>query len=275
MCIMDSSTTRFTVSDIKARKGKTPIVMLTAYTAPVARILDEHVDILLVGDSLGMVVYGMENTLGVTLDMMINHGAAVMRGAHKALVVVDLPYGTYEDSKEQALKAAKRVIDETGAQAVKLEGGRERAEIIKHLVDNGITVMGHVGLMPQRVKEMGYRYQGRTPEEAESILADALAVQEAGVFAMVIEATQEDVAAHITSQLTIPTIGIGASPACDGQVLVINDILGLTERPPSFVKQYANIDETIAQAAAIYASEVKQRAFPSSEFCFSGKKKQA
>lgn len=255
--------TRITVSDIQSRKNATPIVVLTAYTAPVARILDGHVDILLVGDSLGMVVYGMKDTIDVTLDMMIHHARAVVSASQKALVVVDLPYGTYEKSKEQALASARRIIDETGAGAVKLEGGRDRADIIRHLVSSGIPVMGHVGLLPQRVREMGgFKTQGKTPEDAERILQDALAVQEAGAFAMVIEATKEEVARDITGKIAIPTVGIGASPACDGQVLVIDDILGLSSYIPSFAKVYGDAAEFIDKAVGEYAAEVKARQFP-------------
>lgn len=260
---------RISADTIRNRKNTTPIVVLTAYTAPVARILDNHVDILLVGDSLGMVVYGMVGTDSVTLDMMIAHARAVVNASQKALVVVDLPYGTYETSKEQALDSAKRVLQETGAQAVKLEGGRERAEIIAHLVSSGIAVMGHVGLMPQRAKELGgFKTQGKTPEQAEAILQDALAVEKAGAFALVIEATVEDVARHVTSKLSVPTIGIGASPACDGQVLVIDDMLGLTARAPKFVKKYASVASVIEEAARAYAAEVKTRAFPSEPYWF-------
>jgi 3-methyl-2-oxobutanoate hydroxymethyltransferase len=265
---------RLTVSDIASRKRGAPIVVLTAYTAPMARILDNHVDILLVGDSVGMVLYGMKDTLDVTLDMMINHARAVVSASQKALVVVDMPCGTYETSKEQALTSAQRIIAETGAQAVKLEGGVERAEIIRHLVASGIAVMGHVGLMPQRVHEMGgYRYQGRTPEDAEHILQDALAVQEAGAFSIVIEATKEAVARNVTEKLNVPTIGIGASVACDGQVLVIDDMLGMGGYMPSFVKQYAKLSDVIDQAARAYAADVKSRAFPSEQFVFTGEKK--
>lgn len=265
---------RVSTIDILARKGAAPIVVLTAYTAPVARILDAHADILLVGDSLGMVVYGMENTLGVTADMMINHGRAVARAAQKALVVVDLPFGTYQASKEEAFKTCARIITETGAQAVKLEGGKEMAETVRFLVERGIPVMGHVGLKPQHVHAMGgYRYQGRTQPEAAQILQDALAVQEAGAFSIVIEGVKEEVARQVTGQLKIPTIGIGASPACDGQVLVIDDMLGLSSYVPSFAKRYADVSAVIEQAAKIYAEEVKNRTFPSPEYCFPFTKK--
>lgn len=264
---------RLTVRDIAARKNGTPLVVLTCYTAPMARILDAHVDILLVGDSLGMVVYGMPSTQAVQLDMMINHGRAVASHAQHAFVVVDMPFGTYEKNKEQALESCKCVMKETGCHAVKLEGGCEMAPTIKHLVEQGIPVMGHVGLMPQRVSTPdGFRTKGRTQDEAEAILADAKAVADAGAFALVIEAVKEEVARHITAQIKIPTIGIGASSACDGQVLVIDDMLGMMERTPGFVKKYAKLSDAIAEAAKTYASEVKTRKFPSAEFCFPYKK---
>lgn len=267
-------TKRLTTIDIAARKGGVPIVALTCYTAPMAALLDAHVDILLVGDSLGMVVYGMENTLPVTLDMMICHGRAVALHARRALVVIDMPFGSYQASKEEAFTAAARVMAETGAHAIKLEGGREMADTIRFLVERGIPVMGHVGLMPQRVHALGgYRYQGRNEGEAMTILQDALAVAESGAFSLVIEGVKEEAARHITAQLRIPTIGIGASPACDGQVLVIDDMLGLGGGyVPSFVKRYAHLSETIEQAVKAYAEEVRSRAFPSVEYCFMGKK---
>jgi len=265
---------RITVSDIASRKGATPIVVLTCYTATMARILDEHVDVLLVGDSMGMVVYGMKGTNGVTLDTMIAHGKAVTGATSRAMVIMDLPAGSYEASPEQALLSSCRVMAETGADAVKLEGGVDRAAIIAHLVANKIPVVGHVGLLPQRVTSPdGFRYQGRTPEDAARIMADALAVERAGAFAVVIEAVAETVAREITARLRIPTIGIGASPACDGQVLVTEDMLGLTGRTPSFVKHYANLADTVGQAVKHYANEVKSRAFPSAEYYFTGKKK--
>jgi 3-methyl-2-oxobutanoate hydroxymethyltransferase len=265
---------RPSISAIGARKGKTPIVVLTAYTGPMARLLDPHVDILLVGDSLGMVVYGKDDTLSVTLGNMIQHGAAVVAHSSQALVVIDMPAGTYQESPAQALESASRIMSETGAQAVKLEGGVEMAETIALLVKNGIPVMGHVGLMPQRVHEIGgYRYQGRNEEEANIIMNDALAVEKAGAFAMVIEAVDERVAAAVTKKVSVPTIGIGASPECDGQVLVIDDMLGLTARTPSFVKRYANLSVAVTEAAAAYAKDVRARTFPSAEFCFPLKKK--
>lgn len=261
------------VSDIAARKGGTPIAVLTCYTAGMAKLLDPHVDILLVGDSLGMVLYGMENTQGVTLDIMINHAKAVAKSSARALVAVDLPYHTYE-SKEQALISAQRTLSETGAKAVKLEGGKDKADIIRYLVAHDIPVIGHVGLMPQRVSTPdGYRYKGRTPEEASAILEDAKAVEAAGAFALVIEAVKEEVARQITAQVKIPTIGIGASNACDGQVLVIDDMLGMgSGYVPSFVKHYAHISDAITQAVKTYVEEVRGRVFPGPDQCFGLKK---
>ena len=257
-------TRRRTSRDIRLMKGQTPIVMLTAYTAPMARMLDDHVDMLLVGDSLGMVVYGMETTLAVTLDMMINHGQAVMRGSKQACVIVDLPFGSYQESPQQAFRACARVMAETGASGVKLEGGAEMADTIRYLVDRGVPVMGHVGLKPQSVNTLGgFRAQGRTEEEAAQVMADARAVFEAGAFALVIEGTVEPVARAVSAAIAIPTIGIGASPACDGQVLVTEDILGLAgEISPKFVKRFANLAGAIDEAAKTYAEEVRARTFP-------------
>jgi 3-methyl-2-oxobutanoate hydroxymethyltransferase len=239
-----------------------------------ASVLDNHVDILLVGYSLGMVVYGFDSTLPVTLDLMINHGAAVVRGSKKALIVVDMPFGSYQASKEQAFNACAQVMAQTSAGAVKLEGGAEMAETIRFLVERGIPVMGHVGLMPQRVNALGgYRYQGRSDGEAAGILHDAQSIEQAGVFAMVIEGVKEEVARHVTAQLRVPTIGIGASPACDGQVLVIDDMLGFNSGyVPAFVKTYAHISQAIEQAVKTYAEEVKNRTFPSPEYCYPIKK---
>ncbi len=267
-------TKRLSIPDITACKGKTPVVVLTAYTAPVARLLDPHVDILLVGDSLGMVVYGKDSTLGVSLDNMIEHGRAVVSHSSQALVVVDMPFGTYQESPEQAFSSAAQVMAETGCHAVKLEGGVEMEETIRFLVERGIPVMGHVGLMPQRVHALGgYRYQGRNDSEAKAIQQDALAVEKAGAFAMVIEAVPEKVAASITKKLKCVTIGIGASLECDGQVLVIDDLLGITARTPGFVKRYADVSAIIDKAAAAYAADVRKRKFPGPEFCFPFKKK--
>ncbi|PWC58356.1 3-methyl-2-oxobutanoate hydroxymethyltransferase [Azospirillum sp. TSH7] len=267
-------TARHSVPALRARKGGEPIVCLTAYTAPVARLLDPHVDILLVGDSLGMVVYGLDSTLPVTLDMMIAHGAAVVRASERACVVVDLPFGSYQESKEAAFRASARVMAETGAQAVKLEGGLEMAETVAFLTARGIPVMGHVGLTPQSVNTLGgYKAVGRDAEAAERIAADARAITEAGAFTLVIEGTMEQLARRITEEVAIPTIGIGGSPACDGQVLVTDDMLGLFGAfQPKFVKRYANLGETVGEAAATYAAEVRSRAFPGPEHCFGVKK---
>jgi 3-methyl-2-oxobutanoate hydroxymethyltransferase len=216
-----------------------------------------------------MVLYGMDSTLPVTLDMMIAHGAAVVRASKQALVVVDMPFGSYQGSHETAFNAASRVIKETGAQAVKIEGGEEMADTIAFLSTRGIPVMGHVALMPQYVNALGgYRYQGRDTEERKKIMNDALAVEQAGAFAVVLEGVEESLARKITQKLTIPTIGIGASPDCDGQVLVTQDLLGLTPTPPSFVKQYADVGALISDAAAKYAKEVRARTFPTLKHCF-------
>ncbi|KAA0583438.1 3-methyl-2-oxobutanoate hydroxymethyltransferase [Azospirillum sp. B21] len=267
-------TARQSVPALRARKGGEPIVCLTAYTAPVARLLDPHVDLLLVGDSLGMVVYGLDSTLPVTLDMMIAHGAAVVRASERACVVVDLPFGSYQESKEAAFRASARVMAETGAQAVKLEGGLEMAETVAFLTARGIPVMGHVGLTPQSVNTLGgYKAVGRDAEAAERIAADARAIAEAGAFTLVIEGTMEQLARRITEEVAIPTIGIGGSPACDGQVLVTDDMLGLFGAfQPKFVKRYANLGESVSEAAAAYAAEVRSRTFPGPEHCFGVKK---
>jgi 3-methyl-2-oxobutanoate hydroxymethyltransferase len=254
-------------------KGGTPIVCLTAYTSDIARLLDQHAEILLVGDSLGMVLYGFENTLPVTLDMMIAHGAAVVRATSHALIVVDMPYGSYENSPDVALASAARVMKETGCAAVKLEGGQNMAATVRHLVQNGIAVMGHIGLLPQSVEKTGgYKIQGRDQAQAEILKADAKALADAGAFAIVIEGTVEPVARAITESVSIPTIGIGASAACDGQVLVINDVLGLTPRPPRFAKRFVDIAAAIEQAAEHYADDVRARKFPGPEHCFEERK---
>lgn len=260
-------TRRRTSRDIRLMKGQTPIVVLTAYTAPMARLLDTHVDLLLVGDSLGMVLYGMETTLGVSLDMMIAHGQAVMRGSAKSCVIIDLPFGSYQESKEVAFRSASRAMAETGAGGVKLEGGREMAETIAFLAERGIPVMGHVGLKPQSVNSLGgFRAQGRTADEAEAVIDDARAVADAGAFSLVVEGTVEPVARAVTEAIAIPTIGIGASVCCDGQVLVTEDILGLAgDISPRFVKRYAQLADPIAQAAQHYAAEVRARQFPGPE----------
>ena len=261
---------RQTTRDIRARKGGDPVVVLTAYTAPMAGLLDPHCDILLVGDSLGMVLYGMDSTLGVSIDMMINHGKAVMRGSSRSMVVVDMPFGSYQESPEQAFRNAARIMAETGCAAVKLEGGREMADTIHFLTTRGVPVMAHIGLMPQAVNTAGgFRAHGRNDEEAAAIRIDARAVADAGAFAVVVEGTVEPVARALTAEIEIPTIGIGASAACDGQVLVTEDLLGLfNDFTPKFVKRYANLSPLVSQAAADYAAEVKSRAFPGPEHCF-------
>jgi 3-methyl-2-oxobutanoate hydroxymethyltransferase len=243
--------------------------MLTSYHAHTARILDLHCDIILVGDSLGMVMHGLETTIPVTLDMMILQGHAVMRGSKHALVVVDLPFGTYEVSKEQAFTTAARVLKETGCGAVKLEGGQRMAETIRFLAERGVPVMAHVGLTPQSVNALGgFRAQGRDPADWAPIAADAKAVTEAGAFSVVLEAIAEPLAAQITREVAIPTIGIGASPACDGQVLVLEDMLGLSPRTPKFVKRYTTLGPAIESAVTAYAAEVKSRRFPGPEHVY-------
>lgn len=255
---------------IRQKKGREKIVCLTAYSAPMAKMLDDHVDVMLVGDSVGMVVYGMENTLGVTMDMMIAHGKAVAGAAEKACVVVDMPYGSYEHSVAEALGNARRLIEASGAAAVKLEGGAVMKDVITALVADGIAVMGHIGLQPQSVvRDGGYKIKGKNEAEAQALMADALAVQEAGAFSIVIEGTIGDVAAEISSALDIPTIGIGASPACDGQVLVIDDMLGMSKmHKPKFVKLYAQLDAEIEAAAARYADEVRRGIFPDEGYTY-------
>ncbi|WP_137934432.1 3-methyl-2-oxobutanoate hydroxymethyltransferase [Mesorhizobium comanense] len=257
---------------IRRRKGGTPLVCLTAYTYPVARLLDPHVDLLLVGDSVAMVLHGHQTTLGASLEMMIAHGQAVMRGSARACVVVDMPAGTYEGSAAQAVQSAQRIVAETGCQAVKLEGGVDMAGQIAAIVAAGIPVMGHIGLLPQSVeKDGGYKIKGRTDETIAALMADALAVEAAGAFSVVIEGTIEAVAADITHRIAIPTIGIGASGDCDGQILVIDDMVGLTvDRVPKFAKEYADLRGVIAHAAERYASEVRERTFPGPAHVFSG-----
>ncbi|MCB1500328.1 MAG: 3-methyl-2-oxobutanoate hydroxymethyltransferase [Bauldia sp.] len=257
---------RSTANDIRVRKGGEPIVALTSYHAHTAHLLDEIVDFILVGDSLGMVMHGLETTLPVTLDMMILQGKAVMRGAQRALVVVDMPFGSYEESPEQAFRSAVRVMKETGCGAVKVEGGRRMAETIRFLVERGIPVMGHIGLTPQAFNTIGgFKVQGRDPHAAESIKADGEAVAEAGAFAIVVEAVVEPLAREITAMLPVPTIGIGASPACDGQILVLEDMLGLSARVPKFVRRFGNLAEGIREAVEAYAAAVRDRSFPAEE----------
>jgi len=256
--------------DITVRKGGEPIVCITAYTAPMARFMDPHVDLLLVGDTLGMVVYGMETTLGVTLEMSIAHAQAVMRGSQKACVIVDMPFGTYQASPEDAFRNSARVMKETGCAGVKLEGGQEMAETIAFLTARGIPVMAHVGLLPQSVNTVGgFRVQGRSTEDARAILADAKAVTAAGAFSLVVEGTVESLARTITETVAIPTIGIGASVACDGQIIVGEDILGMFGSfTPKFVKRYAEIGTAVSDAVASYAADVRTRRFPGPEHVY-------
>ena len=261
---------RLTVPRIRQRKvdGTTeePIVMLTAYTARQAQLLDAHCDLLLVGDSLGQVIYGLPSTVPVTLEMMANHAAAVVRGSYHSVVVVDMPFGAYEASPQEAFESAARLLKESGAAAVKLEGGEAMAETVAFLTRRGIPVMGHVGLTPQAVNMLGgYMARGRSDAEAEKIVTDAKALDEAGAFAIVVEGVVEPIAIEVTQAVACPTIGIGASAQCDGQVLVTEDMLGMFERVPRFVKKYGNIAETIEQTAAKYAEEVRARSFPGEE----------
>jgi len=266
---------RITVPEIRAHKNTAPIVCLTCYHAHTARLLDNHVDLLLVGDSLGMVMHGLETTLGVTLDMMITHAKAVMRGSKRALVVVDMPFGTYEESPAIAFRNAARILQETGATAVKLEGGTRMAETIHYLTQRGVPVVGHIGLTPQMVHvKGGFRTTGRDESEWPEIIADGKAVAEAGAFAVVLEGMAEPLAARITREIAIPTIGIGASPECDGQVLVLEDMLGLNPNPPKFVRQYAQLGPAIEAAVQDYARDVRERRFPGVENVYPMKKAQ-
>lgn len=263
---------RTSVRAIATRKGNEPIVCLTAYSASMARWLDPHVDLLLVGDSLGMVVYGMDTTLDVTLDMMIAHGGAVMRGSSKACVIVDLPFGSYQESPEQAFRSAARVMAETGCAGVKMEGGAVMAPTIRFLTERGIPVMGHVGLLPQSVHAAGgFRTHGKTEAEAAMIVGDAEAIARAGVFAMVVEGVTTAVADSITRRVPVPTIGIGASAQCDGQVLVTEDLTGQFGRfTPRFVRRYAEVGTTLEDAAARFAADVRARTFPGDAETVSG-----
>ena len=261
---------RMTVPSLRGRKkdGRTeqPIVMLTAYTMRYAQLLDPHCDMLLVGDSLGQVIYGLPSTIPVTLEMMCAHGAAVVRGSWHALVAVDMPFGSYEGSPEQAFASAARIMKESGCAAVKLEGGEAMAATIEYLTHRGIPVIGHVGLTPQAVNILGgYGARGKSDAEAEKIVRDAKAVAEAGAFCIVVEGVMEEIATAVSKQVAVPIIGIGASADCDGQVLVTEDMLGLFERTPRFVKRYADLASEIGEAAAKYAAEVRDRSFPTDE----------
>ena len=256
-------------ADIKARKGSDPLVVLTAYTTPMARLVDPHCDVALVGDSLGMVLHGLPSTLGVTMEMMILHGRAVVRGLSRAMPVIDMPFGSYEESPAQAFRNASRIMAETGAPAVKLEGGQHMAETISFLTARGVPVMAHIGLTPQAVNTLGgYKVVGRD-EEAAAVMADAKAVEAAGAFSVVLEKVPVGLAGRISAALSIPTIGIGAGAQCDGQVLVIDDMLGLfTDFRPKFVKRYAELGKTASEAIAAYAAEVRARSFPAAEHGF-------
>lgn len=254
---------RKTVKDIAHAKGGAPLVCLTAYDAPMAALLDPHCDLILVGDSVGMVVHGLPSTVGVTIEMMILHGQAVMRGAQSALVVVDMPFGSYETNADQAFLNAARIMQETGCQAVKIESGTYAGAQIRHLVERGIPVMGHVGLRPQAVNvDGGFAAKGRTHAERERVMAEAKAAEAAGAFAIVVEGVAEDLAREVTEAVSCPTIGIGASNACDGQILVTQDMLGLFDWTPKFVKVYGDVRTEIERAVADYAGEVRARQFP-------------
>ncbi|RKQ71579.1 ketopantoate hydroxymethyltransferase [Litorimonas taeanensis] len=264
---------RLTAPDITARKGGDPIVCLTAYDAPTATILDELCDLILVGDSVAMVVHGLTSTVGVTLEMMIMHGQAVMRGSQKALVVVDLPFGSYETSPEEAFKSAARVMMETGCQAVKIESGSYAAETVKYLVERGIPVMSHVGLRPQSMHVLGgFRARGRRQSVADEIIENAKAAADAGSFAVVVEGVSEEIADRVTKEVSIPTIGIGGSAKCDGQILVTPDMLGMFDRVPKFVHKFGAQKTMTAEAVAEYAKRVKAREFPGPDNVYHFKK---
>ncbi|MEM6946242.1 MAG: 3-methyl-2-oxobutanoate hydroxymethyltransferase [Pseudomonadota bacterium] len=260
-----------TVPAFTARKGGEPLVCLTAYTAHVARLCDEECDLLLVGDSLGMVIHGMPNTLGVTLEHMIMHGQAVVRGAERSVIVVDMPFGSFEESPEIAFRNASRVVKETGCHAVKLEGGRDMAETIRYLARRGIPVMAHIGLMPQAMNTAGGFKAVRDEAQFEAVIEDAKAVEAAGAFSVVVEGVAATLAAKITEAIGIPTIGIGASAACDGQILVFEDMVGLMPRVPTFVKRYGTMEEMMRGAIGQYAGEVRARSFPGDEHTYKAK----
>jgi len=261
--------TAYSAEDIRARKGEMPIVSLTAYTTPMARLMDAHCDFVLVGDSVGMVLHGLPSTLGVTMEMMILHGQAVARGLQSAMMIIDMPFGSYEESPQQAFRNAARLMAQTNAGAVKLEGGVEMAETIRFLVARGIPVMAHIGLTPQSVNTLGgYKVQGRD-EQSDLVLADARAVADAGAFSVVLEKVPQNLADQITVDIAIPTIGIGASAGCDGQILVVDDLLGFfTAFKAKFVKRYADLGDSAEAAIAAYAAEVRAREFPAAEHVF-------
>ena len=261
---------RKTIIDIKEQKGKEPIVCLTAYTAPIARAIDKYVDILLVGDSLGMVLYDYENTLPVTLNQMIEHSKSVVGASENACVIVDMPFGTYEESKNLAFNNAARIMKATHCDGIKLEGGENMLETVKYLTDRSIPVMGHIGLQPQSVViDGGYKIKGKNKFDWNKYINDAKALEEAGAFSMVLEGMAEPLATEITAQVSIPTIGIGASLNCDGQILVTEDMIGLTNITPKFVKEYINIGRLIEEAANSYSNEVKNKKFPTKNHTYS------
>lgn len=263
--------TRKTSVDIHAMKGQEQaIVCLTAYTAPMAKVLDDYCDLLLVGDSVGMVLYGMDSTLSVTLDMMIAHTKAVVKSTSKACVILDMPFGSYQESPQQAYRNAARAMAETGCQGIKIEGDMEMAPTVEFLVQRGIPVMGHIGLRPQSFNTMGgYKVQGRGRRPAKKMISEANIIEEAGVFAMVIEAVPHELADDITQAINVPTIGIGASATCDGQILVTEDMIGLTgDDVPKFVKQYADFDDPLHKAVGNYARDVRSRKFPTEEHVY-------
>src|SRR6201997_3992717 len=271
---VQSAIRRKTAPDIRARKNGEPIVMLTSYHAHTAALVDRYCDVILVGDSLGNVMHGFETTVPVTLEMMILQGRAVMRGSQHALVVVDMPFGSYEASREQAFMSAARILKETGCGAIKVEGGRRMAETIAFLVERGVPVMGHVGLTPQAINTIGsFRAQGRDEKDWAPIEADARAAADAGAFSVVLEAIAEPLGRRITEAVAIPTIGIGASVACDGQILVLEDMLGLSPRVPKFVKRFTTLGPSIDAAVKSYADEVRARSFPGPEHTYPMRKK--
>jgi 3-methyl-2-oxobutanoate hydroxymethyltransferase len=274
---VSSARGRISPAELRTRKGGVPIVCLTAYSTPMARLLDQSADLILVGDSLGMVVYGFDTTVPVTLDMMLQHGAAVARGAKHASVILDLPFGTYQESPVQAFRSAARALAESGVAGVKIEGGEIMAETIRFLVDRGVPVLGHIGLQPQSANTVtagGFRAQGRSEEDQVRILADARAVAQAGAFAVVVEGVTETLARSVTDAIEIPTIGIGASAHCDGQILVTDDVIGLfTDFKPRFVKRYAELAPQIVAAIDAYAEDVRARRFPAPEHTYGPAKK--
>jgi 3-methyl-2-oxobutanoate hydroxymethyltransferase len=271
---LNKKNSRLTAPDIRARKGGDVIVSLTAYHAHTAAMVDKYVDMMLVGDSLGMVMHGYDSTVPVPLDLMIMHGQAVVRGSSQALVVVDMPFGSYEESPSQAFKNAARIMKETGCGAIKLEGGKRMAETITFLTERGIPVMAHIGLTPQSINTLGgFKTQGREESEWAAIEEDAKTIEEAGAFSVVIEGVAEPLAAKITKNISIPTIGIGASPDCDGQILVLEDMLGLSPWVPKFVRKFGDIGAQIEGAIKDYADAVRDRSFPGAENTYTMKKK--